>query len=119
MSKKLGISQVDHIVAVSSAKGGVGKSTTSGKHVRSISSPCPMHDLPAFICLHSVNIAIALATSLSLRVGLLDADIHGPSIGKMMNLRGKPEISETGESLISLNALKIRLGGDPCPNHYV
>ena len=44
----------------------------------------------------AVNIAVALATSFSLRVGLLDADIHGPSIGKMMNLRGKPELSDSG-----------------------
>ena len=71
-------------------------------------SMCSMHDPPpAFICcMDSVNIAIALATSFSLRVGLLDADIHGPSIGKMMNLRGKPEISGTGESL--LDALRIQ-----------
>ena len=43
------------------------------------------------------NIAVALATAFSLRVGLLDADVHGPSIGKMMNLRGKPEVSEAGK----------------------
>ncbi|KAG1678193.1 hypothetical protein FOA52_016130 [Chlamydomonas sp. UWO 241] len=69
VTKRLGLKDVQHIVAVSSAKGGVGKSTTA------------------------VNVAVALATALSLRVGLLDADIHGPSIGKMMNLRGKPELT--------------------------
>eukprot|EP00798_Chlamydomonas_sp_ICE-L_P029976 gene29976-18047_t len=66
--KKLGIAKVEHIVAVASAKGGVGKSTTA------------------------VNLAAALATSLKLRVGLLDADVHGPSLGKMMNLKGEPAI---------------------------
>lgn len=73
--RKLGLSSVDSIVAVSSAKGGVGKSTTA------------------------VNLAVALA-SLSLRVGLIDADIHGPSVGKMMKLRGKPEISESSAPLL-------------------
>jgi ATP-binding protein involved in chromosome partitioning len=43
-----------------------------------------------------VNLAVALATNLGLRVGLLDADIHGPSVGKMMNLRGKPAIQSSG-----------------------
>lgn len=45
----------------------------------------------------AVNLAVALATALKLRVGLLDADIHGPSIGKMMNLQGKPAVSSGGE----------------------
>jgi ATP-binding protein involved in chromosome partitioning len=56
---------VKHIVAVASGKGGVGKSTTA------------------------VNFALGLA-SLGLRVGMLDADIYGPSQPRMMGIGGRP-----------------------------
>jgi ATP-binding protein involved in chromosome partitioning len=62
-----GIRNVRHIIAVASGKGGVGKSTTA------------------------VNIAMGLL-SLGLKVGLLDADIYGPSIPRLMGLSGKPEL---------------------------
>ena len=62
-----GIKDVKHMVAVASGKGGVGKSTTAA------------------------NLALGLA-SLGLRVGLLDADIYGPSMPRLMGLLGKPEI---------------------------
>ncbi|KAL0019302.1 hypothetical protein WJX79_010711 [Trebouxia sp. C0005] len=68
---KVPIPGVDHIIAVASGKGGVGKSTTA------------------------VNIAVALAGLNSsegprLKVGLLDADVYGPSIPQLMNLHGRP-----------------------------
>jgi len=56
---------VKHIVAVASGKGGVGKSTVA------------------------VNLALGLVAE-GKRVGLLDADIYGPSVPRMMGIKGKP-----------------------------
>ncbi len=64
---------VKHIVAVASGKGGVGKSTTSA------------------------NLALAMAAR-GAKVGLLDADIYGPSMPRMMGISGKPD-SPDGKSL--------------------
>lgn len=70
LPKQKPIEGVKQVLAFASGKGGVGKSTTA------------------------VNIALALAAHDSTKaVGLLDADIYGPSIPKMMNLKGYPELS--------------------------
>ena len=63
---KRGVPGIEAIIAVASGKGGVGKSTTA------------------------VNIALGLAAS-GLKVGVLDADIYGPSMPRLLNIRGRPE----------------------------
>lgn len=74
------ISGVKHIVVVSSAKGGVGKSTTA------------------------VNLAVALkVVARDKTIGLLDADVYGPSIPRMMNLRGQPALTEKNFMLPLIN----------------
>ena len=74
---------VKNIVAVASGKGGVGKSTTA------------------------VNLALALAAE-GASVGLLDADIYGPSIPMMMGVGGRPE-SEDGKTMDPLENYGVQV----------
>jgi len=72
------VAGVDRILAVGSGKGGVGKSTVSS------------------------NLAVALARE-GRRVGLLDADIYGPSVPRMMGVNARPK-SPDGKTIIPLQA---------------
>ncbi len=71
-----------YTIAISSAKGGVGKST------------------------FAMNFALALKSTGS-KVGILDADIYGPSLPKMMAINEKPK-SENGKSLVPINQYGIQ-----------
>ncbi|RAX54457.1 sodium:proton antiporter [Helicobacter sp. 16-1353] len=76
---------IKNFVMISSGKGGVGKSTTS------------------------VNLAIALA-QMGKKVGLLDADIYGPNIPRMLSLTAqKPLVDESVMKLIPLKAYGIKV----------
>ncbi len=67
---------VRHIIAVASGKGGVGKSTTA------------------------CNLALGFVAA-GLRVGVLDADIYGPSMPRLFGIRGRPRI-KTGRTLMPM-----------------
>ncbi|MEF2550809.1 Mrp/NBP35 family ATP-binding protein [Aurantimonas sp. A2-1-M11] len=81
-SPKPGIPGIARIVAVASGKGGVGKSTTA------------------------VNLALGFA-AVGMKVGILDADIYGPSIPRLLNLKGKPRTSG-GRTMIPLEAYGLK-----------
>jgi len=73
--------RIRNVIAVGSGKGGVGKSTTA------------------------VNLALALK-ALGARVGVLDADIYGPSVPAMLGLSGRPE-SPDNKSIEPLRAFGV------------
>ena len=72
------LANVRNVIAIGSGKGGVGKSTTA------------------------VNLALALAAD-GARVGVLDADVYGPSVPMMLGLHGRPD-STDGKSIEPIRA---------------
>src|ERR1700749_132809 len=75
---------VKHIIAVASGKGGVGKSTVA------------------------CNLAVGLA-KLGLAVGVLDADLFGPSMPKLFGLHSKPSIAPDGKRLVPLESFGVKV----------
>jgi ATP-binding protein involved in chromosome partitioning len=82
-ASQTGIPGVRHLVAVASGKGGVGKSTTTA------------------------NLAVALST-LGLKVGVLDADIYGPSMPTVFGITGKPRLL-SGRTLEPMEAYGVKV----------
>ena len=79
---RIDVPGVKHIIAVASGKGGVGKSTTA------------------------VNLALGLVAN-GVRTGLLDADIYGPSMPRMLDVKDKPE-SIDGKALRPIERYGLR-----------
>jgi len=78
-----GVPGVANIIAVASGKGGVGKSTTA------------------------VNLALALKET-GLKVGILDADIYGPSMPRLLGLKGQPQ-QISGDKLAPMEAYGLKV----------
>ena len=81
--QKKALEGVQHVIAVASGKGGVGKSTVSS------------------------NLAVALAQR-GLRVGLLDADIYGPSVPTMMGAAQRPMVDPERKRILPVEAHGVR-----------
>ncbi|MCB1199302.1 MAG: Mrp/NBP35 family ATP-binding protein [Leptospiraceae bacterium] len=75
---------VDKIILIGSGKGGVGKSTVT------------------------LNLGISLK-NMGYKVGLLDADIYGPSLGKMLGLSGRQNIDVQNDTIIPLEAYGLKV----------
>src|SRR5262249_38746446 len=74
---------IEHMIAVASGKGGVGKSTTA------------------------VNLALGLQ-AIGLRAGILDADIYGPSQPRLLGLSGRPQVAH-GKILRPMQGYGLRV----------
>jgi len=81
---KAPVAGIKQIIAVASGKGGVGKSTTA------------------------VNLALAMAER-GLKVGILDADIYGPSMSRLLGISGRPEPTEDESGLKPMEAYGLQV----------
>ncbi len=79
---KLPIPGVQHLIAVGSGKGGVGKTTVA------------------------VNLAVAMA-KLGRRTGLMDADVYGPNVPRMLGIQDMPQVA--GEQILPLEKHGVRV----------
>lgn len=79
-----GAARIGKIVAVASGKGGVGKSTTA------------------------CNIALGLKGQ-GLKVGVLDADVYGPSMPRLFGIRGKPQMAADGVKLAPMENYGVKV----------
>jgi ATP-binding protein involved in chromosome partitioning len=75
---------VKHVIAVASGKGGVGKSTVA------------------------CNLAVGLA-KLGLAIGVLDADLFGPSMPKLFGIAAKPNLAPDGQKLVPLESCGVKI----------
>jgi len=82
LPKKAPVPGIKSIIAVASGKGGVGKSTTA------------------------VNLALALQAG-GKKVGILDADIYGPSMPRLLGISGKPDVSNRVLTPLEKHGLKV------------
>ncbi len=82
-AKAQGIPGVKHVVAVASGKGGVGKSTVA------------------------VNLALGLQ-ALGLKIGIVDADIYGPSQPRLLGITGKPQVTN-GKTITPLEGWGLKV----------
>ncbi|MCW8981666.1 MAG: Mrp/NBP35 family ATP-binding protein [Altibacter sp.] len=84
IAKKDSLPGIRRVLGVHSGKGGVGKSTLT------------------------VNLAVALAAQ-GFSVGLLDADVYGPSVPTLLGVSGRAEMTETGDQIEPRNACGVRM----------
>lgn len=75
---------IGYVIGVHSGKGGVGKSTLT------------------------VNLAVALS-AMGLRVGVLDADVYGPSIPTLLGIKGRAEMNQAGDRIEPMQAYGLKL----------
>lgn len=84
IAQKVSLPGIRHVVGVHSGKGGVGKSTVTA------------------------NLAVSLAKQ-GFKVGLLDADVYGPSAPTLMGIKGRAELSDQGDGIEPKSAYGVKI----------